>query len=122
MLLPMNFVYEHQEHQVHLHLAKHPAPGLESGVLVEGLFSKSTSLAHSSRRRRRLRHGPCIRKRCVLWPSEVVSDEGERERIAGLFFRKYIDDTCLGDVRARVGVAERLGLVCHISASGSERL
>jgi len=92
-VVPMNFNYEHQEHRIHLHLAKHPghlASNLEFSPKVcfevdepGPLFATGDAGCDT---------GQAYESVVCFGRAEVVSDEGERERIAGLFFRKYIDE------------------------------
>ena len=91
-VVPMNFVYEHQAGRIHLHLAKHPghlASNLEflPKVCFEvdepgPLFATGDAGCDT---------GQAYESVVCFGRAEVVSDEDERERIAGLFFRKYID-------------------------------
>jgi len=92
-VVPMNFVYEHEARQVHLHLAKvpgHLASNLEfsSKVCFEvdepgPLFATGDAGCDT---------GQAYESVVCFGRAEVVSDEVERERIGGLFFRKYIDE------------------------------
>jgi len=92
-VVPMNFVYEHEARQVQLHLAKYPghlASNLEFSPKVcfevdepGSLFATGDAGCDT---------GQAYESVVCFGRAEVVSDEGERARIAGLFFRKYIDD------------------------------
>jgi nitroimidazol reductase NimA-like FMN-containing flavoprotein (pyridoxamine 5'-phosphate oxidase superfamily) len=91
-VLPLNFVYEHPARRIHLHLATQPGHLLsnlkfsskvcfevdEPGPLIgTGDTGCETSQVYES--------AICFGR------AEVVSDERERERIAGLFIWKYVD-------------------------------
>jgi len=92
-VVPMNFVYEHEARRVHLHLAKvpgHLASNLEfsSKVCFEvdepgPLFATGDAGCDT---------GQAYESVVCFGRAEVVFDESERERIAALFFRKYIDE------------------------------
>jgi nitroimidazol reductase NimA-like FMN-containing flavoprotein (pyridoxamine 5'-phosphate oxidase superfamily) len=91
-VVPLNFVYEHPPHRIHLHLAKQPGhlasnlkfsskvcfevdePGL---LLATGKTACETDHAYESV--------------VCFGHAQVVTDEGERGRIARLFARKYLD-------------------------------
>ncbi len=92
-VVPLNFVYEDQGRRIHLHLARQPghlASNLalsskvcfevdEPGLLVAtGDAGCNTDQAYES--------AVCFGR------AAVVSDEGEKERIARLFIRKYVDE------------------------------
>jgi nitroimidazol reductase NimA-like FMN-containing flavoprotein (pyridoxamine 5'-phosphate oxidase superfamily) len=92
-VVPLNFVYEHRGRRIHLHLAKqrgHLASNLEfaskvcfevdePGVLVPtGDAGCNTDQVYES--------VVCFGR------AKVIADEREKERIAKLFVRKYIDE------------------------------
>ena len=92
-VVPLNFVYEHRGRRIHLHLAKqrgHLASNLEFSskacfevdepgpLIATGDAGCNTSQAFES--------VICFGR------AQMVSDERERQRIAALFLRKYIDE------------------------------
>jgi nitroimidazol reductase NimA-like FMN-containing flavoprotein (pyridoxamine 5'-phosphate oxidase superfamily) len=96
-VVPLNFVYEDQRRRIHLHLAQqvgHLASNLgfspkvcfevdEPGQLfATGDAGCNTDQAYES--------VVCFGR------AVVVSDEREKERIARLFFRKYVDENMPG--------------------------
>ncbi len=90
---PLNFVFEGQPRRIHLHLAKQP------GHLVSNLnFSPKVCFEVDE-------PGPLIATGETVCEtshafesvvsfglSHIVTDEGERTRVAGLFVRKYVDE------------------------------
>ncbi|UCH86417.1 MAG: pyridoxamine 5'-phosphate oxidase family protein [Dehalococcoidia bacterium] len=91
-VVPLNFVYEHAARRIHLHFAKQP------GHLTSNLkFSSKVCFEVDE-------PGPIIARGetgcetshvyesvICFGRAQVVSDERERERIARLFLRKYVD-------------------------------
>jgi hypothetical protein len=92
-VVPLNFVYEHPARRIHLHLGRQP------GHLASNLkFSAKVCFEVDE-------PGPVIatgETACEMdqvyesvvcfGRAQVVSDEGERTRIAGLFVRRYVDE------------------------------
>jgi len=92
-VVPLNFVYEHRGRRIHLHRAKQPghlASNLEASSKVCFEVDEPGPLVATG-------DAGCdtdqVYESVVCFGrAEVISDERERERIARLFLRKYIDD------------------------------
>ena len=92
-VVPLNFVYENQGRRIHLHLARQPGHlasnlGFSPKVCFEvdepgPLFPTGEAGCDSNQ---------AYESVVCFGRATTVSDEGERERIARLFFRKYIDE------------------------------
>lgn len=96
-VVPLNFVYEHKGRRVHLHLARqrgHLAANLELSPKVCFQVDEPGPLVATG-------DAGCTTDQVYesvvcFGRAETVPDEGERERIAVLFFRKYIDENMPG--------------------------
>jgi nitroimidazol reductase NimA-like FMN-containing flavoprotein (pyridoxamine 5'-phosphate oxidase superfamily) len=92
-VVPLNFVYEHPTRRIHLHLSKDP------GHLVANLSFSSKVCFEVDEPGPLLATGETGCETSQAYESvicfgqaQVMSDEQERERIARLFVRKYVDE------------------------------
>ena len=96
-VVPLNFVYEHQPHRIHLHLARQP------GHLASNLSLSSKACFEVDEPGPLIATGQAGCETSQVYESvicfgraQVVSDERERMRIARLFVRKYLDQHMQG--------------------------
>jgi len=96
-VVPLNFVHEHKRRRVHIHLAR------QRGHLASNLEFSSKVCFEVDEPGELIATGDAGCNTSQLFESvvcfgraQVVSDEGERERIARLFLRKYIDEQMPG--------------------------
>jgi hypothetical protein len=92
-VVPLNFVYEDQGRRIHLHLGRQPGHlasnlGFSSKVCFEvdepgSLFATGEAGCDTDQ---------AFESAVCFGRAVVVSDEGEKERIARLFIRKYVDE------------------------------
>lgn len=92
-VVPLSFVYEHPARRIHLHLSKDP------GHLVANLILSSKVCFEVDEPGPLLATGEtgcetsqAFESVICFGQARVVSDEQERERIARLFVRKYVDE------------------------------
>jgi hypothetical protein len=96
-VVPLNFVYEHEGRRIHLHRGRQPghlASNLEFSPKVcfevdepGPLFATGDAGCDSDQ---------AYESVICFGRAAIVADEAEKERIAKLFFRKYIDENMPG--------------------------
>ena len=92
-VVPLNFVYEHPARRIHLHLAKQPghlASNLEFSPKVCFEVDELGPLFATGETACETDHA--YESVVCFGRAQVVSDERERKRLAGLFVRKYLDE------------------------------
>ena len=92
-VVPLNFVYEHGGRRIHLHLAKqrgHLASNLDFSSKVCFEVDEPGPLVATGDAG--CNTGQLYESVVCFGRATVIADELEKERIAGLFVRKYIDE------------------------------